>query len=91
MQVIRVPGWGLGYGDACYWGRRHCLEIGPFMILWGQMTDTEIEAWDATRRPVCPEMQWPTEDEIRSAFKSHPDFGKTIRMVPASTSQEQEP
>ena len=46
MQVIRVPSWGFSYGDACYYGRRHSLHIGPFWFLWGQMTDAEIEAWE---------------------------------------------
>jgi hypothetical protein len=48
MQVLRTPGWGFSYGPAQYYGRRHSVQVGPFWILWGQMTDAELEAWDAT-------------------------------------------
>lgn len=49
MQIIRVPAWGLYYGGAEYFGRRHFVHIGLFVILWGQMTPDEIEAWDKSR------------------------------------------
>lgn len=49
MQVMQVPVWGFDYCEACYYGRRHSLHIGPFLILWGQMTDAELEAWDAAQ------------------------------------------
>lgn len=45
MQVIRLPGWGFSYCEARYYGRRHSLHIGPFWLLWGQMTDAELQAW----------------------------------------------
>lgn len=45
MQVIRVPSWGFSYCEARYYGRRHSFHIGPFWLLWGQMTDAELQAW----------------------------------------------
>lgn len=54
LSIIRVPGWGLSYGDACYYGRWHSLHIGPWLVFWGQMTDAEIEAWDDARAPAPP-------------------------------------
>lgn len=44
MQVVRVPAWGLDYGDASYWGRKHCAHIGPWLVLWGHMTLEELAA-----------------------------------------------
>jgi hypothetical protein len=29
-----------------------------------------------------PKLEWPTPEQIRRAFPSHPDFGKVIKMVP---------
>lgn len=50
MQIVRVPGWSWpSYSGAEYFGRRHSLMIGPFLILYGQMTDAEIMRWDALR------------------------------------------
>lgn len=49
MQVIRLPGWGLDYCEASYYGRRHSVHVGPFLILWGQMTEMELQAWDLAR------------------------------------------
>lgn len=46
MQIVIVPGWGFDHARAEYYGRRHSLHIGPLLILWGQMTDSEIEMWD---------------------------------------------
>lgn len=36
MQILRVPGWGLGLHDARYYGRRWCVEVGPWLIFFGQ-------------------------------------------------------
>jgi len=37
MQVLTVPGWGLGVYDARYYGRRWCVQIGPLLIfVWQQ-------------------------------------------------------
>ena len=44
IQILRVPGWGLSYARAAYYGRRHSLHIGPFLIFWGQMTEAELIA-----------------------------------------------
>lgn len=49
MQIIRVPAWGFDYMGAEYFGRRHSVHIGPFLIFWGQMSPEEIEAWDKSR------------------------------------------
>lgn len=47
MQIIRIPGWHWpSYGRAEYYGRRHGLTIGPMLILWGQMTASEIDAYE---------------------------------------------
>ncbi len=49
MQIMRVPGWGLWLYDAAYYGRRWCLNIGPFLIFGGQMTEQEIRDWHEGR------------------------------------------
>ena len=50
MQIIRVPGWGLSYSGAHYYGRRHSLHVWSWLIFWGQMTMAEIEAWEDQRK-----------------------------------------
>jgi hypothetical protein len=51
MQVMRIPGWEWwpDYETAEYYGRRHSLAIGCWLIFWGQMTDADIEAWETAR------------------------------------------
>ena len=44
MQIMRLPGWGLSYCDAGYYGWRHSLHIGPFLIFWRKLTPIEIWA-----------------------------------------------
>lgn len=46
MQILRVPTFGFGIGEAGYYGRRHFVIAGWWIILWGQMTDEEIWAYD---------------------------------------------
>lgn len=45
MQVLRIPSWGFEYGEARYYGWRHCVHIGPLLIFWGRMTEAEIRTW----------------------------------------------
>lgn len=40
MQIMRV-GFGFTYLPARYWGWRHCLHVGWWLILWGQLADGE--------------------------------------------------
>lgn len=49
MVVVRVPGWGLDCMGAHYYGWRHSIHVGPFLIFWGRMSLEEIEAWDGSR------------------------------------------
>jgi hypothetical protein len=49
MTVVRVPGWGLSYSEARYYGWRHSLHVGPWLFFWGKMTDAELEADHAAR------------------------------------------
>lgn len=44
--VVRVPSWGLEYGEAKFYGWHHFLHIGPWLIFWGRMTEAEIMEWD---------------------------------------------
>lgn len=37
MQIWRCPSWGFYYQTAEYWGWRRCVQIGPWLILWGMM------------------------------------------------------
>ena len=34
MNIIRVPSWGIGYWPAEYYGYRHGLQIGPWLIFF---------------------------------------------------------
>ncbi len=49
MTVVRVPGWGFDYSEAHYYGWRHSLHIGPWLIFWGKMTEAELQADDFKR------------------------------------------
>ena len=45
MQIVRVPGFGLSYDRAEYYGRRHCVHVGWWLIFWSQMTEAELQDW----------------------------------------------
>jgi len=38
MTIIRVPSWGLTYSPAEYYGFRHGLQIGPWLVFLGRLT-----------------------------------------------------
>jgi hypothetical protein len=51
MRVLRLPvfGW-LEYTEARYYGWRHCLHVGYWLLCWGDMTGAEIDAYESARR-----------------------------------------
>jgi hypothetical protein len=54
MRIIRLGGWwrpNYSAEEAHFWGWRHCLTIGPVVIFWRPMTETELAA-DAARFEV---------------------------------------
>ena len=45
VAVVRVPGWALDYqAPGWYWGWRHSVQIGPWIIFWGRMSEAELRA-----------------------------------------------
>lgn len=47
MIILRVPYWGFNYMQpGGYWGWRHIVTIGPWLIFWGRMTDRELDEWE---------------------------------------------
>jgi len=49
VAVVRVPGWGFDYCEARYYGWRHSLHVGPWLIFWGAMTEDEIREYHEAR------------------------------------------
>lgn len=44
VAVVRVPSWRVDYqSPGWYWGWRHSVQIGPWLIFWGRMSEAEIE------------------------------------------------
>lgn len=35
FAVISIPDWSVELSDACYYGWRWCLHIGPLLIFFG--------------------------------------------------------
>lgn len=45
MTILRLHGWwwpSYSSAEANFWGWRHCVTIGPALILWGLMTEAEL-------------------------------------------------
>ncbi len=43
ITVVRVPSWGFDYErPGWYWGWRHSVQIGPWLVFWGKMSGAEI-------------------------------------------------
>lgn len=43
VAVVRVPCWAFDYqAPGWYWGWRHSVQIGPWIIFWGRMSDAAI-------------------------------------------------
>jgi hypothetical protein len=39
MQIVRVRSWSFSYCEARYYGWRHSVQIGPWLIFFGQATE----------------------------------------------------
>jgi len=37
MNIVRVLPWGFSYSEAAYYGYRHCVHIGPWLIFFWEM------------------------------------------------------
>lgn len=45
--AVRVPGFGLNYSEARYYGWRHCIHIGWWMVFfWPIKIDPTGEEWN---------------------------------------------
>lgn len=44
MTAVRVRDWGFNYSEARFYGWRHSVHIGPWLIFWGRMSAQELRA-----------------------------------------------
>lgn len=49
MTIVLVLSWGFNYSEARYYGWRHSVHVGRFIMFWGYMTPAELVAYDEQR------------------------------------------